>query len=278
MVGESRKDQPVSAHLAAGICAPHKDASLTPSESRPPPPLDRQAALFLDVDGTLLEIAPRPELVHVPPRLPALIACLSEQRLGALALISGRPLTQLDVLFQPWRGAAAGLLGIERRRADGMVDRSLNRASEAALDRIRPKLAALAGDASGLMIEDKGATLALHYRAVPDRGPEILAYAAGLQREVGASLRLIPGKMVVEFQPRNVNKGLAIAAFLAEPPFFGRRPVFVGDDTTDEDGFIEVRHRGGFGIRVGYPCETAANYFLPSVEAVLTWLARTGLP
>lgn len=278
MVGESRKDQVVSAPSAAGICAPHKDASLTPSESRPPPPLDRRSALFLDVDGTLLEIAPRPELVRVPPRLPALIARLSEQRQGALALISGRPLTQLDLLFQPWRGAAAGLHGIERRRADGMLDRILDRDSKAALDRIRPKLVALAGDASGLTVEDKGATLALHYRAVPHREPEIRAYAAVLQREEGASLRLIPGKMVVEFQPRSANKGLAIAAFLAEPPFLGRRPVFVGDDTTDEDGFSEVRRCGGFGIRVGHPYETAADYCLPSVEAVLAWLARTGLP
>jgi len=278
MVGESRKDQVVSVHSADEICAPHKDASLTPGESRPPPPLDRQSALFLDVDGTLLEIAPRPELVHVPPRLPGLIERLSEQRQGALALISGRRLTQLDRLFQPWRGAAAGLHGIERRRADGMLDCILDRESEAALGQIRPKLAALARGESGLILEDKGATLALHYRAVPDREPEIRAYAADLQREAGASLRLIAGKMVVEFQPHNVNKGSAIAAFLTEPPFQGRRPVFVGDDTTDEDGFVEVGWRGGWGIRVGPARETAADYCLPSVETVLAWLARTGLP
>ena len=255
----------------------HKDASLTPSESRPPPPLDSQSALFLDVDGTLLEIASRPELVHVPPQLPALIARLSEQRQGALALISGRPLIELDRLFQPWCGAAAGLHGIERRRADGMLDRIFDNASEAALGQIRPKLAALAGGESGLIVEDKGATLALHYRAVPDREPEIRAFAANLQREAGASLRLIAGKMVVEFQPRNVNKGLAIAAFMAEPPFLDRRAVFVGDDTTDEDGFSEVRRSAGFGIRVGPARETAADYCLPSVEAVLAWLARTVL-
>jgi trehalose 6-phosphate phosphatase len=256
----------------------HKDASLTPSESRPPPPLGSQSALFLDVDGTLLEIASRPELVHVPPQLPALIARLSEQRQGALALISGRPLIELDRLFQPWCGAAAGLHGIERRRADGMLDRIFDNASEAALGQIRPKLAALAGGESGLIVEDKGATLALHYRAVPDREPEIRAFAADLQREAGPSLRLIAGKMVVEFQPRNVNKGLAIAAFMAEPPFLDRRAVFVGDDTTDEDGFSEVRRSAGFGIRVGPARETAADYCLPSVEAVLAWLARTGLP
>ena len=278
MVGESRIDQAFSAHPASSECATHKDAFLTPGESRPLPPLDLQSALFLDIDGTLLEIASRPELVQVPHGLPALIARLSEQRDGALALISGRPLAQIDRLFQPWRGAAAGLHGIERRRADGTLDSTLDDTSEAALDRIRPKLAALAGGESGLILEDKGATLALHYRAVPDRETEIRAYAEALQREAGAALRLIAGKMVVEFQPRNANKGSAIAAFLAEAPFAGRHPVFLGDDTTDEDGFAEVRSRGGFAIRVGARSETMADYCLPSVEAVLAWLARTGLP
>ena len=278
MVGESWTDQVLSTHPASAECATHKDAFLTPDESRRPPPLALRSALFLDVDGTLLEIASRPELVHVPRELPALIARLSEQRQGALALISGRPLAQLDRLFKPWRGGAAGVHGVERRRADGTLDRVHDSAGESALDRIRPKLAALAAGGSGLIVEDKGATLALHYRAVPDREPEIRASAEVLLRETGAALRLIRGKMVVEFQPRNANKGSAIAAFLAEPPFVGRRPVFVGDDATDEDGFVEVHNRSGISIRVGPPCETAADYNLPSVEAVITWLTKTVLP
>jgi trehalose 6-phosphate phosphatase len=278
MVGESWTDQMLSTHPASRECAAHKDAFLTPGESRRPPPLDLRSALFLDVDGTLLEIASRPELVHVPRKLPVLIARLSEQRQGALALVSGRPLAQLDHLFRPWRGAAAGVHGIERRRADGTLDRVHDSAGASALDRIRPKLAALAAGGSGLIVEDKGATLALHYRAVPGREPEIRASAEVLQREAGAALRLIKGKMVVEFQPRNANKGSAIAAFLAELPFVGRRPVFVGDDAADEDGFVEVHNRSGFSIRVGSPCETAADYHLPSAEAVITWLTKTGLP
>jgi trehalose 6-phosphate phosphatase len=278
MVGESWTDQVLSRHPASGECATHKDAFLTPGESRRPPPLDLRSALFLDVDGTLLEIALRPELVHVPRELPVLIARLSEQRQGALALVSGRPLAQLDRLFRPWRGAAAGMHGVERRRADGTLDRIRDSAGESALDRMRPKLAALAAGGSGLIVEDKGATLALHYRAVPGREPEIRVSAEVLQREAGAALRLIKGKMVVEFQPRNANKGSAITAFLAEPPFVGRRPVFVGDDATDEDGFAEVHNRGGFSIHVGSQCVTAANYHLPSVEAVITWLTKTGLP
>jgi len=105
MVGESRTDQVLSTHPASGECAMHKDAFLTPGESRRPPPLDLRSALFLDVDGTLLEIASRPELVHVPCELPVLIARLSGQRQGALALISGRPLAELDRLFGSWCGA-----------------------------------------------------------------------------------------------------------------------------------------------------------------------------
>jgi trehalose 6-phosphate phosphatase len=260
-------------------CATHKDALLTVGESlNLPPDLDSQSAVFLDADGTLVEIAPRPELVSVPRRLPSLLARLAAERAGALALISGRPLAQLDQLFHPWHGAAAGLHGIERRRADGVLDCILDGAGAAALDRIRPKLAALASEGSGLLLEDKGGTIALHYRAVPNREAEIRAHAETLRGAAGAELRLIAGKMVVEFQPRNANKGLAIAAFMAESPFLGRRPVFVGDDTTDEDGFAEIRRRGGMAIRVGKPRKTGANYGLPSVAAVLDWLERTGLP
>jgi trehalose 6-phosphate phosphatase len=277
MVEESRADQAFSGHREAGECATHKDASLTAAESSVPR-LDPQSALFLDVDGTLLEIAPRPELVHVPDGLPSLIMRLSAAREGALALISGRSLAQLDQLFQPWRGAAAGLHGLDRRRADGILDCMIDRDSAAALVHLRPRLAAIAADETGLVLEDKGGTLALHYRAAPQREPEIRAVVEALHREMAGVLRLITGKMVVEFQPRAADKGRAIAAFLAEPPFLGRRPVFVGDDTTDEDGFSEIRRRGGIAIRVGiFDGVTAANYRLPTVEAVLAWLASNGL-
>jgi trehalose 6-phosphate phosphatase len=242
------------------------------------PPLDPLSALFLDVDGTLLEIAPRPELVRVPDGLPALIMRLSAAREGALALISGRALAELDRLFQPWQGAAAGLHGLERRRADGIIDCVADGDSAAALDRLRPKLAALAADGTGFILEDKGGTLALHYRAASQREPEIRAIAEALHREIASVLRLITGKMVVEFQPRSADKGRAIAAFLAETPFLGRRPVFVGDDTTDEDGFAEIRRRDGIAVRVGpFEGATAANYRLPTVEAVLAWLASAAV-
>jgi trehalose 6-phosphate phosphatase len=245
-----------------------------------PSALDRHSALLLDVDGTLLEIAPHPDRVEVPPGLPHLLERLADERDGALALISGRPIADLDRLFHPWHGAAAGLHGIERRRPDGNRVDSIagpaDQAAAAALDRLRPKLQALVQQQPGTWLEDKGRTLALHYRAVPEAGATILDRAERLLREQGDGLRLIPGKMVVEFQPRHHNKGGAIAAFMAEPPFRGRVPVFLGDDTTDEEGFAAVNRRGGLSIRVGAPFATsAATCSLPSVTAAHDWLRGT---
>jgi trehalose 6-phosphate phosphatase len=247
---------------------------------RRPPALDREAALFIDVDGTLLEIAPRPELVEVPRDLPELLQRLSIERDGTLALISGRPIADLDRLFRPWQGASAGLHGIERRRADGSLMSvgisDADRVAAAALDRLRPELADLARRHPGAWLEDKSRTLALHYRAVPEAGAAIREAAERLLHERGDSLRLIAGKMVVEFQPRHHDKGRVIAAFMAEPPFQGRLPVFLGDDTTDENGFVEVNRRGGMSIRVGPSSgSTAAAYRLPSVGSVIEWLGGT---
>jgi trehalose 6-phosphate phosphatase len=245
-----------------------------------PPALDHGAALLIDVDGTLLEIAPRPGLVEVPARLPELLQRLSAERGSALALISGRPIAELDRLFAPWHGAAAGLHGIERRRADGSsasaASTDADATAAAALDRLRPELMALARRWPGALIEDKGRTVAVHYRALPEAEAAICDAAARLLGESGEGLRLIAGKMVIEFQPRHHDKGRVIAAFMTEPPFHGRVPIYLGDDTTDEDGFAEVNRRGGMSIRIGFPSEsTAAAYELPSVRSALGWLAGT---
>ena len=242
-----------------------------------PPPLDRDSALFIDVDGTLLEIAPRPELVRVPPRLPELLGRLTRERNGALAVISGRTLADLDRLFRPWQGAAAGVHGAERRRPDGSRietgESAADRAAAAALDRLRPELAECAERWPGAWLEDKGSTLAVHYRAIPQSEMEICEAMRHLADPESDRLRLIAGKMVLELQPRHHSKGAVIAAFLAEPPFRGRRPVFLGDDTTDEDGFAEVKRRGGISIRIGAPnAATAAAYTLASVAEALNWL------
>jgi len=243
-----------------------------------PPPLDASSALFLDVDGTLLEIAPRPELVRVPPELPKMLEQLARQRHGALALITGRTLADLDRLFQPWRGAAAGVHGAERRRMDGSIvaeqPTEPDRIAAAALDRMRPKLATLSDRWPGVWIEDKGRTVALHYRAVPERGQEIRAAVTQVAQRESEALRPIAGKMVLELQPSHRHKGAAIAAFLTEAPFRGRQPLFVGDDATDEDGFAEVNRRGGVSVRVGpRTSDSVAGHQLPSVADVLNWLA-----
>ena len=244
-----------------------------------PPPLAAEAALFIDVDGTLLEIAPRPELVRVPRDLPLLLERLAAQRGGALALVSGRRLADLDRLFDPWRGAAAGLHGAERRRLDGSSadhrDNGWDAAAIAALDLLRPQLRDIVAQLTGTWLEDKGQTLALHYRAAPEKADEIRDRVGRLVRQADDHLRLIDGKMVVELQSSRHGKGAAIAAFLDEPPFKGRPPVFIGDDTTDEDGFAEVNRQGGISIRVGPPASvTQAAFALPTVAAALAWLAE----
>jgi len=248
---------------------PNKEAGLGR-----PPPLNPSHALFVDVDGTLLDIAIHPGAVRVPPNLPGFLQSLEVRHGGAFALVSGRPIASLDQLFRPWRGAAAGVHGGERRRRDGSRADLDPGIAAAALDRIRAAAIDLAASNPGLRIEDKGRSVALHYRSAPAAGPRVERFAAQAVAEAGAVLRAIAGKMAIEFVPRGYGKGGAIAAFLAEPPFHGRRPVFLGDDVTDEEGFAEVARRGGISIKVGPPDRpTAAAYRLSDVSAVHAWLA-----
>lgn len=244
------------------------------SEQLPLPEAGERWALFLDVDGTLVAIAATPELARPAPALLPLLQRLERANEGALALISGRSLVGIDRLFAPLRLPAAGLHGWERRRADGAVARRDPPA--ALLDRLRPRLGAYAGARRGLLLEDKGTSLALHYRLSPERGPALRRFVGRLAREE-PELRLLAGRKVVELQPCGANKGEAILAFLAEPPFAGRRPVFAGDDTTDEDGFGAVNAAGGLSLRVA-DAETrgrgpsAAQYRVTGVAALHRWL------
>ena len=237
-----------------------------------PTGLDPSAALFLDFDGTLIDIASCPARVRVPPELPRLLLKLRKERGGALAVLSGRPLAELDRLLAPWRGAAAGLHGSERRRADGQIACGPDARTARALSRLRPRLEAFAARDPRLFLEDKGGALALHCRSVPQYEAELRALGESVEREEGGALRVIAGKMVIEFASARADKGAAIEAFLREPPFRGRVPVFLGDDVTDEDGFAAVNRRGGISIRVGPPQETQARFRLHSVGAVLSWL------
>jgi len=238
------------------------------------PPPAQDWALFLDFDGTLAEIAEHPDAVSVHPPLPSTLAAVSEALDGALAIVSGRPLLQIDALLAPLTLPVAGLHGLERRDAGGHVVRV--EAPTGELERVRRGLADLVRGTPGLVLEDKGATLALHFRQAPERRAECRRAVARVLANGSGALHLVEGKMVYEIKPTGVDKGGAIAAFLGEPPFTGRVPVFAGDDVTDEDGFALVNRRGGVSIRVGDGGATRAGWRAASVGEFLDWL--DGLP
>jgi len=214
----------------------------------PPREIARRAALFLDFDGTLVEIAPRPEAIAVPACLARLLGDLARASAGAVALLSGRPLEDLDRWLAPLRLAAAGGHGAELRRgADAPVERI------AAPGLPRPWLAfaeTLAASRPGAILERKPAGFALHARACPDALP---AFRDALSALIAKddSFRLLDAHMAVELLPRGADKGGALAALMEGPPFAGRIPVAIGDDVTDEDALAAARARGGFGLRVG---------------------------
>ena len=228
----------------------------------------QNVALFLDVDGTLLEFADRPEAVVPNDGLTDILLRLEETLGGAIALISGRTIEELDRIFNPIRLPAGGQHGLERRDARGR----LHPAPPAhALQHIRSSLKEFTDQNHGLLLEDKGASVALHYRMVPSL--RVAAEELIVQLIVGRNdLHYLDGNMVFEIKPRSVDKGIAITRFLNEPPFIGRMPIFIGDDVTDEDGFRVVNSAGGTSIRVGGVAKSVAQYRLPSVRSVHDWL------
>lgn len=230
------------------------------------PDFAKNWALFLDVDGTLLDFAGHPHAVELTPEL---IATLSSLRgLVPVALISGRPIVDLDGLFAPLRLPVAGQHGAERRTANG---RAIPMERPAQMSAARDALAGFAEGRPGLLLEDKGLTLALHYRLTPRLESEVEAMMKAWMHKLGGQLTLLPGNMVYELRPTATDKGAAIAAFMEEPPFAGRVPVFIGDDTTDEDGFRMVNRMGGLSVKVGGG-QTVADWRLSGVATVLQWL------
>ena len=218
----------------------------------------RDASLFLDFDGTLVELAERPEQVRLDPAVLATLGRLQQCLGGRLALVSGRPIVQLDAMLAPLRLPLAGVHGLERRSADG----SLHRHTPPDLGSVRDAAAQLAGQHPGLWVEEKFGALAVHYRQAPALGPLVdAAMAEAVQRCPGTTL--LKGKMVAEIKPAGVDKGSAVCAFLGEAPFAGHSAVFAGDDVTDEAGFAMVQALGGAGIKVG-PGPTAARYRITS--------------
>lgn len=230
---------------------------------------DSAVALFLDLDGTLIEFAKRPDLVAVPGRLLRALEAVHRALDGALALISGRTVADLDALLEPLHLPAAGVHGLEFRNGSGHLH-TLAGARIPAW--IRERLVSLAGSASGLLLEDKGDSLALHFRQAPELEAKVRHEMQNLMPGLGADFVLQEGKMVLELRPADATKGSAIKLFMAERPFAGRQPVFIGDDVTDEDGFEVVNSMHGVSVRVGPIDHSAARYALPDVSAVLQWL------
>lgn len=237
-----------------------------------PPPLQLAAiALFLDVDGTLVEIEDKPDAVRVTARLRALLEQLAVATDGALALVSGRSVGQLDRLFAPLRLNAAGLHGLEHRNLRAGVVHS--KADPAVFGPLREELARFAAAHEGVLLEDKGLTLALHYRNAPQWADAARRLARGAAAASDGALVLLEGKMVLELKPPDADKGHAIAAFMEEPPFRDRLAVFAGDDVTDEAGFEAINRLGGVAIRIGADGRaTAARFGLGDVGNVLDWL------
>lgn len=242
--------------------------------SGPPPPLADAAALFLDFDGTLAPIAARPQDVQVPHWVHPTLRALGERLGGALAIVSGRPIAQLDDFLAPLRLITAGAHGAEWRDAQGNVHQ-LAAAPPGSVVRHAQELVARH---AGLLFEPKPSGLSLHYRARPELEAECRdTLVAALAAVPGASAEWewLQGQFVYELKQRAVSKGSAVQALLRQPPFAGRQPVFVGDDRTDEDGIAASQAAGGYGVRVGGG-ETRARYRLADPAAVGAWL-RTAL-
>jgi trehalose 6-phosphate phosphatase len=239
----------------------------------PSPPslgeLGRKApiALFLDFDGTLIDIAETPEGIVVPEGFARGLEALSRRLGGRLALISGRAVANLE-------GHCGGPLGIAIAGSHGLSRFSASRERLGAKpqplpDRVFEAFTRFATD-TGLHLENKAYGAALHYRADPSLAERAEAFAGSLAEEHGLMVKR--GKYVVELVPPGADKGTAVRAFMSEPPFAGTRPVFVGDDVTDEDGFTAAAALGGFGVLVGYPRPTAAEYGFVDPSSVTAWL------
>lgn len=236
-----------------------------------PPALDPRAALFLDFDGPLVPIAPRPDGIEVGAWLVPTLQQLHALLGGALALVSGRPLSELDAWLAPLRLPAAGVHGVERRDGDGPTRRLAGGLPDTLIHRVE-RLVARTPD---LRLERKPGALALHYRDAPHLGDMCARMMLAAARP-HAELTVLLGKCVVEVKPRGATKANAVSEFLAHPAFAGRQPVFVGDDATDEDGFAAVQAVGGIGIKVG-DGPSGAQFRLGGPEAVRLWL-QAALP
>jgi len=232
------------------------------------PAVSRDFGLFLDVDGTLVELQQRPADVVVGESLKTLLVEVSRRLQGAVALVSGRSIETLDALFEPLEFPAAGLHGVERRSAAGA--RRGASYCDPALAGARLALTAFVESHPGTLLEDKGRALALHFRLAPQFETSARQAVSAALRALAPGYHVQEGKMVLEIKPYGFTKATAIEEFLEEPPFAGRTPVVVGDDLTDQAGFRLVEALGGISIAVGHRVQ--GQWRLDNPAAVRRWL------
>lgn len=235
-----------------------------------PPSASLEWAYFLDVDGTLIDIAETPDAAKVDLPLLALVAQLYNECGGALALISGRTLADLERKLSGLLVPVAGQHGLERRDSCGGLHGHSGAATS--IQAIRQRLAPALAHHPELLLEDKGLSLALHYRQAPSLANYVHRLLSKMVAEAGEDLCLQEGKCVLEVKFCGIDKGTAIEEYLKEIPFLGRQPVFIGDDVTDEHGFAVANDLGGVSIKVGEG-PSCARYRLTGVDAVRQWLA-----
>lgn len=233
----------------------------------PPIAVGRPMALFLDLDGVLAPMAPRPDDVGPDDRRTATLIALDRALGGRMAIVSGRTISEIDRIASGAAPSAAGVHGLERRLRGGPIARPEPAPGvAAALQAFHD----FARDRPGVLVEDKAVSAGLHYRQSPALEPEARALAGRIAAETGLTLQ--PGHWVLELKTPGADKGSAVTAFMDESPFAGAVPVMLGDDLTDEAGFLAAKALGGFGVLVGPPRRTAARHGLSGVEAVLDWL------
>jgi trehalose 6-phosphate phosphatase len=232
----------------------------------------RQVAILLDVDGTIVDFAPTPREVFVSGKLRQTLQRLLERTGGALALVSGRPAKELDLLFAPLLLPVVGGHGAEiRTRATGAVRRAGARPLRREL---RRRLATLAAAGAGIILEDKDYSLAIHYRLVPEKEAVIRESVLEIcEKHAPASVEVLPGKFVFEVKSVGFDKGTGVRELMGHPPFKGRRPVFIGDDTTDEAAFAVIPEFNGFAASVGRRIAGVAECF-ETPHDVRIWLEQ----
>jgi trehalose 6-phosphate phosphatase len=231
-----------------------------------------EVAFLLDIDGTLLDLAPTPREVWVPPDLTSTLRRLHERTKGALALVSGRSLNDIDLIFAPDQFPAVGGHGAEMRLS---ADSEAVATHAPPMDKeLKRRLATIAKLSPGILLEDKGYSLALHYRLAPHAEKAIYEAVALIRADLpNAPIEVLPGKCVCEIKQSGFDKATGVRELMSHPPFLGRRPIFIGDDVTDESVFALMPDIGGLAFSVGRRAQSVAGHF-DEPRDVRAWLAR----